>query len=89
MPLLTWRLTDPSRNANRMKSLRRLQDFLGGSLRGHEIVHICPYGCHNSLESAQEEFIELMMALFFRHPLPFQPGTSGQKPGLRWCGAPW
>lgn len=85
-PLLTCRLVERQRVTARTKALDRLKVFLSGSLRGDHLFHWCPYGCHNNLEAAQEELLELLLECFFRHPPPVPAWNKWNKtwPALQW-----
>lgn len=88
-PLLDGRLVDPRRSTVRKRALARLKVFLCGPLRdGPALHHYCPYGCHSSLQAAQTDLVNLILALFVQSPPPTPAWNKWTKvwPPLVWFG---
>jgi hypothetical protein len=70
----------------RLAALKRLRRNLRGPLRGTDIVHYCPFGCHASQEEALLEITADLTICFLDHPPPVPAWNKWSKimPPLMW-----
>ena len=66
---------DASDVTERLRALRRVQIFFVGPLTGPEVIHYCPYGCHESREHAISSIVEDLNLVMLGSP-PVVPASN-------------